>query len=113
MDNGHAPSLATDTQPEMLTAARSAGPQEGIDHLFLLPERVLSMDSASLRQDLAGLDFSVHLLHGGPKGNVWLCKLSYCTIVVSLSCFVAGVVHSGHVKLLEMVYSMRLRMVFL
>uniref|UniRef100_A0A1B6KAJ6 Ensconsin-like n=1 Tax=Graphocephala atropunctata TaxID=36148 RepID=A0A1B6KAJ6_9HEMI len=59
----------------MLTAARSShtpGPQEGIDHLFLLPERVLTMDSASLRQDLAGLDFSVHLLQDGPRGNVWL-----------------------------------------
>lgn len=60
---------------KMLTAARStAGPQEGIDHLFLLPERVLSMDSVQLRQDLAGLDFNVHLLQGGPRGNVWLCK---------------------------------------
>jgi hypothetical protein len=51
------------------------GPEEGIDHLFLLPERVLGMDSAQLRQDLAGLDFSVHVLHTAPQGNVWLCKL--------------------------------------
>ena len=68
----------------MLTAAHSvrapgpgSGPQDGIDHidhLFLLPVRVLSMDSASLRKDLAGLDFNVHLLHNGPQGNVWLCK---------------------------------------
>lgn len=66
----------------MLAAARTRGgggrpgPQEGIDHLLLLPERVLSMDSASLRQDLAGLDFSLHLLHRtpAPQGNVWLCK---------------------------------------
>ncbi|XP_034253936.1 ensconsin-like isoform X4 [Thrips palmi] len=43
-----------------------------LDHLFLLPVRVLSMDSASLRKDLAGLDFNVHLLHSGPQGNVWL-----------------------------------------
>jgi hypothetical protein len=53
------------------------GPQEGIDHLFLLPERVLGMDSAQLRQDLAGLDFSVQLLQTAPQGNVWLCKLSF------------------------------------
>lgn len=45
-----------------------------LDHLFLLPVRVLSMDSASLRKDLAGLDFNVHLLHSGPQGNVWLCE---------------------------------------
>ncbi|KAJ1531638.1 hypothetical protein ONE63_000310 [Megalurothrips usitatus] len=45
-----------------------------LDHLFLLPVRVLSMDSASLRKDLAGLDFNVHLLHNGPQGNVWLCE---------------------------------------
>ncbi|XP_039288885.1 MAP7 domain-containing protein 1 isoform X8 [Nilaparvata lugens] len=50
------------------------GPQEGIDHLLLLPERVLSMDSTSLRQDLAGLHFSLHLLQRAPapQGNVWL-----------------------------------------
>ncbi|XP_063234219.1 ensconsin-like isoform X3 [Bacillus rossius redtenbacheri] len=42
------------------------------DHLFLLPERVLCMDSAQLRRDLAGLDFSARLLHHGPRGNVWL-----------------------------------------
>ncbi|KAJ9595251.1 hypothetical protein L9F63_013439 [Diploptera punctata] len=72
----------------MLTAARSnpaatrrhqqpqqQGPQEGIDHLFLLPERVLGMDSAQLRQDLAGLDFSCQLLQTAPQGNVWLGKL--------------------------------------
>ncbi|KAK3931863.1 Phosphopantetheine adenylyltransferase [Frankliniella fusca] len=74
----------------MLTAARAAGasgpgqqqqqhqhaPLEhlDLDHLFLLPVRVLSMDSASLRKDLAGLDFNVHLLHNGPQGNVWLYK---------------------------------------
>jgi hypothetical protein len=52
------------------------GPQEGIDHLFLLPERVLGMDSAQLRQDLAGLDFNVQLLQTAPQGNVWLCKCS-------------------------------------
>ncbi|KAG8269110.1 hypothetical protein J6590_008358 [Homalodisca vitripennis] len=70
----------------MLTAARAShtpGPQEGIDHLFLLPERVLTMDSASLHRDLAGLDFSVHLLQDGPRGNVWLCKMKQ--ILVSLS----------------------------
>jgi hypothetical protein len=70
----------------MLTASRATptatrrhgqqqGPQEGIDHLFLLPERVLGMDSAQLRQDLAGLDFNVQLLQTAPQGNVWLCKL--------------------------------------
>lgn len=71
----------------MLTAARASGPGQqqhvvghpdpGLEHidldqLFLLPVRVLSMDSASLRKDLAGLDFNVHLLHNGPQGNVWL-----------------------------------------
>lgn len=65
----------------MLTTARRQGPQEGIDHLFLLPERVLGMDSVQLRQDLASLDFSLQLhRESGPvlanagKGNVWLCK---------------------------------------
>jgi hypothetical protein len=70
----------------MLTASRATptatrrqqqGPEEGIDHLFLLPERVLGMDSTQLRQDLAGLDFSVQLLQAAPQGNVWLCKCSF------------------------------------
>ncbi|XP_049846455.1 ensconsin isoform X18 [Schistocerca gregaria] len=58
----------------MLKAAarRKPGPQEGIDHLFLLPERALTMDSGRLQQDLAGLDFSVRVLHSAPQGNVWL-----------------------------------------
>ncbi|XP_049953668.1 MAP7 domain-containing protein 2-like isoform X22 [Schistocerca serialis cubense] len=58
----------------MLKAAarRKPGPQEGIDHLFLLPERALAMDSGRLQQDLAGLDFSVRVLHSAPQGNVWL-----------------------------------------
>uniref|UniRef100_A0A0C9QAI6 PF13_0198_3 protein n=1 Tax=Fopius arisanus TaxID=64838 RepID=A0A0C9QAI6_9HYME len=53
---------------------RTPGPVEGSDHLFLLPERALIMDSTHLRQDLAGLDFNLHLnlLHTAPRGNVWL-----------------------------------------
>jgi hypothetical protein len=60
----------------LATSARSApvAPQEGIDHLFLLPKRVLDMDNISLRKDLAGLDFDYQLFQNGPKGNVWLCK---------------------------------------
>ncbi|KAK0092648.1 hypothetical protein PV326_000944 [Microctonus aethiopoides] len=56
---------------------RTLGPAEGSDHLFLLPERALIMDSTQLRQDLAGLDFNLHLnlLHTAPRGNVWLCDL--------------------------------------
>lgn len=50
------------------------GPAEGSDHLFLLPQRALGMDSTHLRQDLAGLDFNLHLLHTAPRGNVWLCE---------------------------------------
>lgn len=55
---------------------RTPGPVEGSDHLFLLPERALIMDTTHLRQDLAGLDFNLHLnlLHTAPRGNVWLCK---------------------------------------
>ncbi|KAL7299914.1 hypothetical protein TKK_0007237 [Trichogramma kaykai] len=63
------------------TAARSAslrpgpGPAEGSDHLFLLPQRALGMDTTHLRQDLASLDFNLHLnlLQAAPRGNVWLC----------------------------------------
>ncbi|XP_044015945.1 MAP7 domain-containing protein 2 isoform X6 [Aphidius gifuensis] len=53
---------------------RTPGPVEGSDHLFLLPERALIMDTTHLRQDLAGLDFNLHLnlLHTAPRGNVWL-----------------------------------------
>ncbi|XP_074098959.1 uncharacterized protein LOC141527399 isoform X19 [Cotesia typhae] len=53
---------------------RTLGPAEGSDHLFLLPERALVMDSAQLKQDLAGLDFNLHFnrLHTAPRGNVWL-----------------------------------------
>lgn len=56
------------------SSTSSQGPQEGIDHLFLLPERVLGMDGAQLRKDLAALDFKVQLLQSAPSGNVWLCK---------------------------------------
>ncbi|XP_074098945.1 uncharacterized protein LOC141527399 isoform X7 [Cotesia typhae] len=57
---------------------RTLGPAEGSDHLFLLPERALVMDSAQLKQDLAGLDFNLHFnrLHTAPRGNVWLCEYS-------------------------------------
>ncbi|XP_008551563.1 MAP7 domain-containing protein 1 isoform X2 [Microplitis demolitor] len=55
---------------------RTLGPAEGSDHLFLLPERALVMDSTQLKQDLAGLDFNLHFnrLHTAPRGNVWLCE---------------------------------------
>ncbi|KAH0545959.1 hypothetical protein KQX54_005037 [Cotesia glomerata] len=57
---------------------RTLGPAEGSDHLFLLPERALVMDSAQLKQDLAGLDFNLHFnrLHTAPRGNVWLFILT-------------------------------------
>ncbi|KAE8745847.1 hypothetical protein FOCC_FOCC007366 [Frankliniella occidentalis] len=85
----------------MLTAARASGPGQqqhvvghpdpGLEHidldqLFLLPVRVLSMDSASLRKDLAGLDFNVHLLHNGPQGNVWLCECGCLDRGLPLDC---------------------------
>lgn len=47
---------------------------EGLDHLFLLPERALAMGSARLQKDLAGLNFDGHMLHEAPMGNVWICK---------------------------------------
>lgn len=62
------------TVVSMLAARGRAGPADGADHLFLLPGRVLGMDDLQLRQDLAGLDFSVQLLHTGPRGHVWLCE---------------------------------------
>lgn len=79
--------ILADSDDRMLTARlgplglgvpRTLGPAEGSDHLFLLPERALGMDSTHLRQDLAGLDFNLHLnlLHTAPRGNVWLCELS-------------------------------------
>lgn len=66
----------------------SSGPEEGSDHLFLLPERALSMDTAQLREDLASLDFSVASHHSmrdehnslvarpslAGRGTVWLCE---------------------------------------
>ncbi|XP_033213073.1 MAP7 domain-containing protein 2 isoform X4 [Belonocnema kinseyi] len=70
--------LTARSGPLGLGVPRTLGPAEGSDHLFLLPERALGMDSTHLRQDLAGLDFNLHLnlLHTAPKGNVWLCKCS-------------------------------------
>ncbi|XP_031335510.1 MAP7 domain-containing protein 2 isoform X14 [Photinus pyralis] len=58
----------------MLTVLRprELTPMEGLDHLFLLPERVLEMDTKNLQKDLAGLDFDARLLHEAPMGNVWL-----------------------------------------
>ncbi|XP_071449295.1 uncharacterized protein ens isoform X3 [Hetaerina americana] len=44
------------------------------DHWLLLPRRALAMDERQLRQDLAGLRFSMNLLdgQGAGSGNVWL-----------------------------------------
>jgi len=69
--------LTARSGPLGLGVPRTLGPAEGSDHLFLLPERALVMDSTHLRQDLAGLDFNLHLnlLHTAPRGNVWLCEL--------------------------------------
>lgn len=69
--------LTARSGPLGLGVPRTLGPAEGSDHLFLLPERALIMDSTHLRQDLAGLDFNLHLnlLHTAPRGNVWLCEL--------------------------------------
>ncbi|XP_036147116.1 ensconsin isoform X19 [Monomorium pharaonis] len=66
--------LTARSGPLGLSVPRTLGPAEGSDHLFLLPERALVMDSTHLRQDLAGLDFNLHLnlLHTAPRGNVWL-----------------------------------------
>ncbi|KAL0115289.1 hypothetical protein PUN28_010678 [Cardiocondyla obscurior] len=66
--------LTARSGPLGLGVPRTLGPAEGSDHLFLLPERALVMDSTHLRQDLAGLDFNLHLnlLHTAPRGNVWL-----------------------------------------
>ncbi|XP_018052380.1 PREDICTED: ensconsin isoform X3 [Atta colombica] len=66
--------LTARSGPLGLGVPRTLGPAEGSDHLFLLPERALGMDSTHLRQDLAGLDFNLHLnlLHTAPRGNVWL-----------------------------------------
>ncbi|XP_025265345.1 inner centromere protein isoform X16 [Camponotus floridanus] len=68
--------LTARSGPLGLGVPRTLGPAEGSDHLFLLPERALIMDSTHLRQDLAGLDFNLHLnlLHTAPRGNVWLCE---------------------------------------
>lgn len=71
--------LTARSGPFGLGVPRTLGPAEGSDHLFLLPERALIMDSTHLRQDLAGLDFNLHLnlLHTAPRGNVWLCESRY------------------------------------
>lgn len=73
--------LTARSGPLGLGVPRTLGPAEGSDHLFLLPERALIMDSTHLRQDLAGLDFNLHLnlLHTAPRGNVWLCESPLCT----------------------------------
>ena len=79
--------LTARSGPLGLGVPRTLGPAEGSDHLFLLPERALVMDSTQLRQDLAGLDFNLHLnlLHTAPRGNVWLCKPSSFHLDISQS----------------------------
>lgn len=57
-----------------LIQRQDSSPMDGLDHLFLLPERALTMDATRLQKDLAGLDFDVRLLHEAPMGNIWLCK---------------------------------------
>lgn len=66
---------------------RTLGPAEGSDHLFLLPERALVMDSTQLKQDLAGLDFNLHFnrLHTAPRGNVWLCEFFFLFFSINLT----------------------------
>lgn len=63
----------------MLTVLKvqDSSPMEGLDHLFLLPERALAMGSARLQKDLAGLNFDGHMLHEAPMGNVWICKFNF------------------------------------
>lgn len=77
--------LTARSGPLGLGVPRTLGPAEGSDHLFLLPERALIMDSTHLRQDLAGLDFNLHLnlLHTAPRGNVWLCELIAVNLCMS------------------------------
>jgi hypothetical protein len=79
--------LTARSGPLGLGVPRTLGPAEGSDHLFLLPERALVMDSTHLRQDLAGLDFNLHLnlLHTAPRGNVWLCELLSELLPISLA----------------------------
>ncbi|KAK9723247.1 EF-hand domain pair [Popillia japonica] len=55
-----------------LIQRQDSSPMDGLDHLFLLPERALTMDATRLQKDLAGLDFDVRLLHEAPMGNIWL-----------------------------------------
>ena len=78
--------LTARSGPLGLGVPRTLGPAEGSDHLFLLPERALIMDSTHLRQDLAGLDFNLHLnlLHTAPRGNVWLCESRHFVCTMSL-----------------------------
>lgn len=84
--------LTARTGPLGLGVPRTLGPAEGApvsDHLFLLPERALVMDSTHLRQDLAGLDFNLHLnlLHTAPRGNVWLCEfIKLCVLNALIRC---------------------------
>lgn len=73
----------------MLTVLKvqDSSPMEGLDHLFLLPERALAMGSARLQKDLAGLNFDGHVLHEAPMGNVWICKwLAYIESVQYILC---------------------------
>lgn len=59
--------------------ARTAGPEEGIDNLLLVPESVLDMDGNQLRDDLNGLRFAFRKQYLqadlGPRGNIWICKI--------------------------------------
>lgn len=58
----------------VLKPQEATPPMEGLDHLFLLPERALTMGSARLQKDLEGLDFDARVYHEAPMGNVWICK---------------------------------------
>ncbi|VVC37680.1 Hypothetical protein CINCED_3A024073 [Cinara cedri] len=56
--------------------SRTAGPEEGIDNLLLVPESVLDMDGNQLRDDLNGLRFAFQKQYLqadlGPRGNIWI-----------------------------------------
>lgn len=95
-----------------VTTPRTLGPADGSDHLFLLPERALGMDSTHLRQDLEGLDFNLHLnlMHMAPRGNVWLCESTFSqtsslniypyTVKVSIVIIIIFFFHQGEYRVM-------------
>ncbi|XP_022915641.1 ensconsin-like isoform X12 [Onthophagus taurus] len=74
----------------LISRQESNSQMDNLDHLFLLPERALSMDASRLQKDLEGLNFDPRLLHEAPMGNIWLSGSRPSSVAKDVPCNFLG-----------------------